>query len=162
MGCKKALRDDDVPHVRENSHQDSKAAMRKVSIPLQKVGETGEIQLRGRAIIEILSLGPGKNGGGLMRGLSPAIRAEGTSVEVDGEDLFILAELSSTLRTMIPATEIQFRGLVVRGRESKPLLECSRATVDVHEKWKFQRARLNGGSVQAEWEVNLSNQNPTK
>jgi hypothetical protein len=143
----------------EDSLQESKAAMRKVSIPLRSLDGAGEIQASGRAMIEVLSVGAGKNGGGLMKILSPAIRAEGTSVEIDAGDLSVLAELSSALRELLPATEIHFRGLVVRGRGPTTLLECSRASVDKHEKWTFRRVRVDGGAVRAAWELKLSPKN---
>ena len=158
-GCKKAQPEEDSVSAWEESPQSAKMNMKQVSIPLERLDNTGAIEMRGRAVIESISVGAGKRGGGLMKVLSPAIKVDGTSVEIDGEDLNILAELSAAIRSLVPLKEIQFRGLSIRGRGAKILLECPTASVDGDEKWNFHHVRLNEGAVQSSLVLKFSAQN---
>lgn len=155
-GCKKSGDELASPPAFEEAPQGTQLRMQQVSIPLVLRNDAGAIQEQGSALIQFVSVGAGKHKGGLMKVLAPAIQADATSIEIDGDDLRILTELSSALRSLVPLQEIQFRGFSVVRTGGEMLLQCSRASVAGDEEWKFEHVRLHGGEMQSSFRLKLA------
>ena len=124
-----------------------KIGMQDLRLPLRVAADGGEI--RGEALLARVQVGAGKRGGGLFAVLSPALRVEGAVVETDGDSLMVLADLPVALRMLVKMETIEFRGLGVRGRDGRVLLECSSASVGKDGVWEMRHARRNGGKLEA-------------
>ena len=161
-GCKKTGDELASPPAFEEAPHGAQLRMQQVSIPLALRNDAGAIQEQGSALIQFISVGAGKHKGGLMKVLAPAIQADATSVEIDGDDFRILTELSTALRSLVPLKEIHFRGLSVVRIGGKILLECSRASVDDDEEWNFHHVRLHGGEMQSSFKLKLEPQIPKR
>jgi hypothetical protein len=129
-----------------------KVGMHEVRLPLRVLRQGEEI--RGEAIIARIQIGSGKKGGGLLGVLSPALRVDGASVETDGDSLSILADLPVALRTLVKMDSIEFRGLLVRSRDGRCLLECDSASVSREGLWEMRRVRRKEGEVEASFHWN--------
>jgi hypothetical protein len=70
-------------------------------------------------------------------------------VETDGDSLAVLADLFAALRMLGKLDTIEFRGLGVRGRDGRLLLECSSASVGRDGVWEMRHVRRNGGGLEA-------------
>ena len=106
-------------------------------------------EIRGEARLARVHVGAGKRGGGLFAVLSPALRVEGAVVETDGDSLMVLADLPVALKMLVKMDTIEFRGLGVRRRDGRVLLECSSASVGKDGVWEMRHARRNGGKLEA-------------
>lgn len=124
-----------------------KVGMHDVKLPLRVIRRGEEIQ--GEAMIARIQIGSGKKGGGLLAVLSPALRVDGASVETDGDSLSILADLPVALRTLIKMDSIEIRGLLLRARDGRSLLECASASVARDGSWEMRQVRRNEGQVEA-------------
>lgn len=124
-----------------------KVGMHDVKLPLRAIRRGDEI--RGEAVIARIQMGAGKKGGGLLAVLSPALRVDGASVETDGESLAILADLPVALRTLVKIESIEFRGLLVRSRDGRSLMECASASVGRDGFWEMRQVRRNEGEIEA-------------
>jgi len=125
----------------------SKIGIEDLRLPLRVVVHGNEI--RAEARIARVQVGAGKRGGGLFAVLSPALRVDGAFVETDGDSLSVLADLPVALRTLVKMDNIEFRGLLVRGRDGKTLLECSSASVIKDGVWEMRNVSRNGGIHEA-------------
>jgi hypothetical protein len=121
--------------------------IKDLKLPLRVVVDGTEI--RAEAMIARVQVGAGKRGGGLLAVLSPALRVEGAIVETDGDSLSVLSDLPDALRMLVKMDEIEFRGLLVRGRDGATLLECSSASVSKDGVWEMRHVRRNGGMHEA-------------
>jgi hypothetical protein len=70
-------------------------------------------------------------------------------VETDGDSLSVLSDLPDALRMLVKMDDIEFRGLLVRGRDGATLLECSSASVSKDGVWEMRHVRRNGGMHEA-------------
>lgn len=158
-GCHKPGHEPVASNAVEEASEGSEIRMQQVSIPLMRRDQAGAVQEEGSALIQRISVGAGKNKQGLMKVIAPAIHADATSVEIAGDDLSILAELSAALRSLVPLKEIQFRSFSVVRQGGETLLECSRASVDEEEEWNFHHVRMHGGDMQPVYKLKLAPSN---
>ena len=124
-----------------------KIGMQDLRLPLRVAVAGGEI--RGEALLARVQVGAGKRGGGLFAVIHPALRVDGAMVETDGDSLAVLADLFAALRMLGKLDTIEFRGLGVRGRDGRLLLECSSARVGRDGVWEMRHVRRNGGGLEA-------------
>jgi hypothetical protein len=138
----------------------AKIGIEDLRLPLRVVVDGNEI--RAEARIARVQGGAGKRGGGLFAVLSPALRVDGAFVETDGDSLSVLADLPVALRTLVKMDNIEFRGLLVRGRDGKTLLECSSASVSKDGVWEMRNVWRNGGIHESVFRLQLSGEaNPS-
>ncbi len=123
----------------------SELTMEDVEIPLRVSSSDSSAEIRGKARVARLKLGAGKRGG-IMKALSPSARGEGTEVTTEGDDLRILADLPSGVKTLLPLDTVEFRGLRVRTQTGTLLLECTHALVGPNGVWELRSATVVGGS----------------
>ena len=125
----------------------ARIGIQDLRLPLRVVVDGKEI--RGEAALARVQVGAGKRGGGLFAVLSPALRVEGALVETDGDSLSVLADLPVALRMLVKMDAIEFRGLLVRGRDGMTLLEAASASVSKEGVWEMHHVRRNGGMHEA-------------
>jgi hypothetical protein len=125
----------------------SRVGMQEVRLPL-RVMENGR-EVLGRASLARIQVGASRNRRGLLGILSPALQVDGALVETDGDSLSVLADLPVALTMLVKIDAIEFRGLLVLGRDGRELLECASASVGKDRFWQMRHVRRNGGPMEA-------------
>ena len=69
-------------------------------------------------------------------------------MQTDGDSLSILADLPVALKLLARIDAIEFRGLLVLGRDGRELLECASASVGKDRFWQLRHVRRNGGPME--------------
>jgi hypothetical protein len=129
----------------------ARIGIKDLRLPLRVA--VGGTEVHGEAMLARVQVGAGKRGGGLFAVLSPALRVDGALVETDGDNLSVLADLPVALRMLVKMDAIEFRGLLVRDRDGKTLLECSSASVSKEGVWEMRHVRRNGGIHEAVFRI---------
>jgi hypothetical protein len=133
----------------------SRVGMQEVSLPL-RVMENGR-EVLGKALLARIQVGASKKGGGFLGRLNPALQVDGAVVQTDGDSLSILADLPVALKMLVRIDAIEFRGLLVLGRDGRELLECASASVGKDRFWQLRHVRRNGGPMEVMVRLDPSN-----